>query len=874
MLGSIIGDIIGSIYEFHNVKRTDFNLFSKDSRFTDDSTMTIAVAKWLVEDSEHSKRTLVETMQKLGRSHPDRGYGGNFRRWLFSRNPLPYNSWGNGSAMRVSPVGLYAKKLSEALELAKISAEVTHNHPEGIKGAQAIAASVFLAKEGLTKSFIKKYITRKFGYNLDRSINDIRENYTFDVSCQGSVPEAIIAFLEGNSFEEVIRLAVSIGGDSDTIACMAGAIAACYYTVSLEIDNECRKRFHDDTDLLQVVDEFEEKYAHSSCFKTMMPDDNPRTYWEGTSSEASLLGLEQKTATFADLVLRDHSIAACGAQYLYSKNAVEDVVRKDDMRFTLFRYGSALLESLFEMRLNDSNPDSLKTVIGHWQQKYAIFHDFAECANTDYTTMGKEFDRLVEELYANDDMRPCLCNYILRNSRVTVASTSYRPAFTPDKISRLGYDEIFVFGSNLRGMHAGGAARVAVNQFGAIMGQGVGLQGQSYAIPTMQGGVETIKPYVDDFIRFAKEYQNLVFYVTRIGCGIAGFKDKEIAPLFSEARGIKNIILPKSFCEVLELQNGLYHDLLTHAHGITKTFADVLVELNKKEHFTNAESALDSLDHYFDRFRKVGDEIAFLAIRILYCELNVRNFELFEHGVLNTNTLRERVFNNNIFIESYDKAYLSYCKERLCNLISYLNTFRRYKTVEQVRSDLQELKVTSFSHCSPNNSPYFFSIESGYPTHFFSIALQKHWDEISSSGILDNTKMMEVMFNRHERGIRKYGLEAVIKHDYESDGPCHPEVYFPKKVGTGPIYVRIADRKFIRSCGEGKGPHSVPNEYEFHLALQLLEKDKNYIEVSQYFIPRSDYTLPVFDWWSGLISFDSDEEKMSFIKEVMKNQQD
>ena len=143
--------------------------------------------------------------------------------------------------------------------MAKISAEVTHNHPEGIKGAQAIAASVFLAKEGLTKSFIKKYITRKFGYNLDRSINDIRKGYTFDVSCQGSVPEAIIAFLEGNSFEEVIRLAVSIGGDSDTIACMAGAIAACYYMVPLEIDNECRRRFHNDTDLLQFVDEFEEK---------------------------------------------------------------------------------------------------------------------------------------------------------------------------------------------------------------------------------------------------------------------------------------------------------------------------------------------------------------------------------------------------------------------------------------------------------------------------------------------------------------------------------------------------------------------------------------------------------------------------------------
>lgn len=550
MLGAIIGDIVGSIYEFHNVKRTDFDLFSKDSRFTDDSTMTIAVAKWLVEDSEHAKHTLVETMQKLGRSHPDRGYGGNFRRWLFSSNPMPYNSWGNGSAMRVSPVGLYAKKLSEALELAKISAEVTHNHPEGIKGAQAIAASVFLAKEGLTKSFIKKYIARKFGYNLDRSINDIRKNYTFDVSCQGSVPEAIIAFIEGNSFEEVIRLAVSIGGDSDTIACMAGAIAACYYTVPLEIDNECRKRFHNDAGLLQFVDEFEENYAHASCFRTMMPEDNPKTYWEGTSSEALLLGLEKKVATFADLVLRDHSIAACGAQYLYSKNAVEDDVRKADMRFTLFQYGSELLESLFEMRLKDSNPDSMKNVIGHWQHKYSIFHDFSECANADYATMGKEFDRLVEDLYADDDMRPYLYNYILQNSCVRVASTSYRPAFTPDKINRLKHDEVFVFGSNLRGMHAGGAARVAVNRFGAIMGQGVGLQGQSYAIPTMQGGVETIKPYVDDFIRFAKEHENLVFYVTRIGCGIAGFKDEEIAPLFSEARGRKNIILPKSFCDM------------------------------------------------------------------------------------------------------------------------------------------------------------------------------------------------------------------------------------------------------------------------------------------------------------------------------------
>ena len=207
MLGAIIGDVIGSAYEFNNVKRTDFELFVPESSFTDDSLMTIAVARWLVGDPEHSKRALVAAMQAMGRAFPAPmgGYGGNFGRWLFSSHPRPYHSWGNGSAMRVSPVGLYARTLAEALELARRSAEVTHDHPEGIKGAQAIAAAVFLAKEGLDKSFIKNYVTRNFGYDLSRSIDAIRKNYAFDESCQGSVPEALTAFMEGNSAESPPR---------------------------------------------------------------------------------------------------------------------------------------------------------------------------------------------------------------------------------------------------------------------------------------------------------------------------------------------------------------------------------------------------------------------------------------------------------------------------------------------------------------------------------------------------------------------------------------------------------------------------------------------------------------------------------------------
>ena len=257
MLGALVGDIIGSVYEFQNVKSIDFDLFTPWSTYTDDSVMTLAVAKWLIEDKEHTKHHLISCMQELGRRYPKAGYGGNFEWWLRQDDPQPYNSWGNGAGMRVSPVGLYAKSLEEALYLAEITASVSHNHPEGIKGAKAIAASVFLCKTGKSKDEFKNYVQASFGYNLERTIFEIRPNYYFDVSCQGSVPEAIIAFLEGNSFEEVIRLAISIGGDSDTIGCMAGAIAACIYPIPEEITEKCNSILTDD--LRAVKDAFIEK---------------------------------------------------------------------------------------------------------------------------------------------------------------------------------------------------------------------------------------------------------------------------------------------------------------------------------------------------------------------------------------------------------------------------------------------------------------------------------------------------------------------------------------------------------------------------------------------------------------------------------------
>ncbi|MFP4163476.1 MAG: ADP-ribosylglycohydrolase family protein [Chitinispirillaceae bacterium] len=224
MIGSIAGDIIGSIYEFQPIKTKDFPLFDSQCRFTDDSVLTVAIA-----DAILMGKSYLDSVRRMGRRYPDAGYGGSFTRWLHSTDDKPYNSWGNGSAMRVSPVGFAFTTEMEVLAQAKATAVITHSHPEGIKGAQAAALAVFLAAKGSSKESIRSRIAGLFGYDLDRTVDDIRPAYTFDVSCQGSVPQAIVAFLDSTCYEDAVRNAVSLGGDSDTLACITGAIAEAFY---------------------------------------------------------------------------------------------------------------------------------------------------------------------------------------------------------------------------------------------------------------------------------------------------------------------------------------------------------------------------------------------------------------------------------------------------------------------------------------------------------------------------------------------------------------------------------------------------------------------------------------------------------------------
>lgn len=247
MYGAILGDIVGSPYEFdhNNYKAKNFPLFSRRSEFTDDTVMTLAVAKALMntcgQDDAVIKAALVREMQRLGRAYPDRGYGARFGSWLHEEDPQPYNSYGNGSAMRVSPAAWLAENMTEVLHLARLTAEVTHDHPEGTKGAQATAAAIFLARTGHSKVNIKAHVEHEFGYNLSRTCDEIRPVYRHVESCQETVPQAIIAFLESAGFEDALRMAVSLGGDSDTLAAITGSIAEAFYGVPEELKQECRQ---------------------------------------------------------------------------------------------------------------------------------------------------------------------------------------------------------------------------------------------------------------------------------------------------------------------------------------------------------------------------------------------------------------------------------------------------------------------------------------------------------------------------------------------------------------------------------------------------------------------------------------------------------
>ena len=464
-----------------------------------------------------------------------------------------------------------------------------------------------------------------------------------------------------------------------------------------------------------------------------------------------------------------------------------------------------------------------------------------------------------------------------------MSNRTENPRIASDRISKLDDNEIFVFGSNLQGMHGGGAARVAYDRFGAVWGVGVGLTGRAYAIPTMQGDVDTIKPYVDQFIDFAKNSPGLKFLVTRIGCGIAGFTDEEMAPLFADALNLENVYLPKAFYDELTSKPQVPVYIQKKIHGQTRTLVDILIGLNEQEQFRSSEEAIDAVMGFLKNLRDHGDEIAFnCSVRSLWSY--ARNS--FVDGNLDAEKLKLSLEKNFYDDNVAAKAYMNYVVEKSMGLIMYMNEFRRYTNAEQIINDFQ--KVTGgVNHCGPQNDFYFFDF-GGYPIHFFRNYVHGFWTEFAPNGELDNKLFYDFMIGRHERGIKKYGLDAVVKRNYKADGPCHPEVFFPYRGGAAPVYVElekgmdscvtVQKRRLIKSCGEGKGPNRISDCFEFRLVKDLIQEDPKFTILEDYrghtfLVPKDDVTLPVYDYYQGKMDFDSSESKEAAIRrfwEIMK----
>ncbi len=370
MLGAIAGDIIGSVYERNNIKSTEFPLFGENSRFTDDTVLTIAVAHAILDDLDYTG-----TLKLYGRKYPNAGYGGSFRNWIFSPSKEPYNSWGNGSAMRVSPIGWAFNTAGDVLREAEKSAAATHNHPEGIKGAQSVALAILMARQGEGKETIKQEIERRFNYDLNRSLSEIRPDYKFDVSCQGSVPESIIAFLESESFEDAVRLAISIGGDSDTIACIAGSIAEAFYKeIPPHITAEVKQRLPDN--LWEIVERFDfaikcnnhksktNREVLDQLFEAYLKTD----YIVKDETINLTLRIDEKNSGLDDLLVKNESISAAFLTaynpYSQSLSRAENEKRQEELVSILREKGYKFLYGYGESQTEDWTAEPSVLILG------------------------------------------------------------------------------------------------------------------------------------------------------------------------------------------------------------------------------------------------------------------------------------------------------------------------------------------------------------------------------------------------------------------------------------------------------------------------------------------------------------------------------
>lgn len=579
MLGAIIGDIVGSRWEFHPTNDYNFTLFSAQNNYTDDTVCTIAVADALLRNQPFGA-VLHDWCRKY--PHPMGGYGGRFQSWVMSDKPQPYESWGNGSAMRVSPIAWFCLSTQSALDMAEASARCTHNHLEGIKGAQAVVLAIHDCRKlhfkfkTIGKEQIAKGLQRAVdlgGYNTHLSLGEVQNR--FDESCQGTVPVAFWIISQSSGFEDALRRAVSLGADADTLGAIVGSIAEVIWGIPEWIKHKALSYLP--AEMKAVLRAFRARIKGTyptraqynaletnkvfMLWKLALGDANkvlrgenglpPKTRvaqqsdWKTApmpkGEDVSQIDLDIPVRARDMEILRkghipqcqeDHWMMVCDNEYIrYYRSWTGDCAfeahyykRSDDYHIDRL----LINQSLVEFGVNGDIPAT-------YLFRYLITAEVEADAEKAWQAYLDEWER----------------EFFLR--RPPMAQVYRKPKYTPEHITTLKDREVFVFGSNREGRHgSGGASRTAIDNFGAIWGQGKGMQGQCYAIPTMNERLSTIRHYVAEFIRFAQAHQDKVFLVTRIGCGYAGYSDEDIAPLFKNALPVENIVLPRSFVEYLQ----------------------------------------------------------------------------------------------------------------------------------------------------------------------------------------------------------------------------------------------------------------------------------------------------------------------------------
>lgn len=609
-------------------------------------------------------------------------------------------------------------------------------------------------------------------------------------------------------------------------------------------------------------------YKEDDAFRRNDIKEVPRAFLEGIDGSDKLT-YNNCLGTLLDLFGRGETMRMLVSRHLWSKNDFS-AYRVSNVKHRLLSYMGSLIREIAGETQDQTLLNDLSAIYNRYE--LADDNQLLQIADAIDDFWRKYSNDVRVKPVIDSLITDSLCKPVER-AGARIYNGVIRPEYTPDVLSSLKSDEIFVFGSNLHGHHGGGAARAARIRFGAIWGQGVGQQGQSYAIPTMQGGVDTIKPYVDQFIAFAKEHTELFFYVARIGCGIAGFKDSDIAPLFKNALNMDNICLPETFVSEISSRKGtdVPQELLTMMNGQIHTLIDLLKELNKEEPIKDSDDARSRLTEIVERNVRYGDEIAFMAMRTIWCLMS--QYE--EDGTpIDLEKLERDMFSfhdkSDFFLKrNFDTIFYSYSVRKMIKYIQFLNDFRRYKNYEEIREDLRSI---SFSHCSENDPQYYFSFYEGTIYRVRGILFEE-WDNLTIDGKLDNDLLEKIAFGRFDRMVKEHGLRETIRLAYGQVG-CHPDIQAPRSLreGTiwGPIY-RIEGKHIEKGCTDFRRWPWSNTSFEMKFAHELLDKDKNYIYVEGFryevYLPVKDYTLPVYSRYGGKMHFDSDEEKIKFIEE-------